>query len=373
MISSLYGPQPVFAFFIMQCYVMHCYVCWRFALCFQGLGRKIFSAAYFGGISVFLAFILLRYYDRIDSGARISEIMFGLSITDFVLVSMTASFLAVADVLKICLGLWDRFRKTNLEARITPKRAAVFTLAAVVIVFAYGYFEAWNVREVNITIKTDKLPDETERLRIVQISDIHLGGIYRASRLERVMQIVRSAEPDILVVTGDLVDGNMEYRRRESKILSSHGARYGAFAVTGNQEYYDNLDDAKKFIADSGFTLLDDEKINVAGISITGLDDGTSIVIPRLYPTEGRFSVVLKHHPQIPKLNSGEFDLQISGHTHGGQIWLCRPAMERAYGVKQGLSRNGGGYVYVSNGAGFWGPPIRILAPPEVTVFDLVR
>ncbi|MDR1343990.1 MAG: metallophosphoesterase [Tannerellaceae bacterium] len=299
--------------------------------------------------------------------------MFGLSITDFVLVSMTASSLAAADVLKVCLGLWDILRKTDIEARITPKRAAVFALGVVVCVFIYGCFEAWNVREVNVTIRTDKLPDGMDKLRIVQISDIHLGGIYYTSHLERVMKVVRHAEPDILVLTGDLVDGNMKYREREAKILSSHGAKYGAFAVTGNHEYYYNLDEAKEFIASSGFMLLDDEKIDVAGISITGLDDNTGVVLPHLYPAEGRFSIVLKHHPQIPKLKAGEFDLQLSGHTHGGQIWLCNLAMERVYGVKQGLSRNGEGHVYVSNGAGFWGPPIRILATPEVTVFDLVR
>jgi predicted MPP superfamily phosphohydrolase len=116
-------------------------------------------------------------------------------------------------------ALWDIFRKTNFEARITPKRA-------VVCVFVYGYFEARNVRLVHFVIPTDKLPDGIGLLSVVQISDIHLGGLYYTSRLERVMKTVRSVKPDILVLTDDLVDGNMKHMERESNILASHGAKY---------------------------------------------------------------------------------------------------------------------------------------------------
>ncbi|MDR3076960.1 MAG: metallophosphoesterase [Synergistaceae bacterium] len=351
---------------------MHCYVYWKIRVLFARHIRT-WTSAYFALSALLLGFPLLLGYGVFDPEARYSEIMFAVSITDYVVIAMTASYLALTDVARICLGLWDLRRKTNLESRITARGAAVFALAAMLATAFYGCFEAWNVRRADVLIQTDKLPPGIERVRIVQISDVHIGGLYYASHLEKIMKIVREAEPDIFVVTGDLVDGNMEWRSRESELLASHGAKYGAFAVTGNHEYYHDLGQAIVFIKQSGLTLLENEAAEAGGIAIAGLDDHMTIWPPLLDVPGDRFVLLLKHHPQIPRGVEGKFDLQLCGHTHGGQVWLCNLAMKRVYGMEQGLSRHGGSFVYVSNGTGFWGPPLRIFAPPEVTVIDLVR
>ncbi|MDR1580002.1 MAG: metallophosphoesterase [Synergistaceae bacterium] len=368
MFFSLYSPVAI-SFFL----ILHCYVLWKLLPCIAKKWRMIGSLIYFVLSAIFLTFPLLLRYGLLAGGSRQVEIMFALSITEFVLVSMLCSAIVFTDVLRICLGLWDRWRKTDLEPRITLRKASVFSLAAVACVVIYGCFEAWNVRRVDILIPTEKLPPGVSHLRIVQVSDVHLGGVYYTSHLERIMKIVREAEPDIFVVTGDLVDGNMRHRLRESELVAAHGAKYGAFAVTGNHEYYYNIDEAVEFIAKSGLTLLDDSFAEAGGIVIVGLDDNTEIWPPKLDVPKDRFVLLLKHHPQIPKFGAGKFDLQLCGHTHGGQIWLCNLAMKRAYNMTQGMSKHGGSLVYVSNGAGFWGPPLRLLAPPEVTVFDLVN
>ncbi|MDR3278946.1 MAG: metallophosphoesterase [Synergistaceae bacterium] len=360
-------------FVLLTFYILHIYVYWKFRQCFVEKRLPVGSFAYFAWATFISAFPLALRYDMIDSGARVSEILFALTITDFVIVGMAASSLVLTDVLKLCLMLRDRTVGNNAESFITPRRSAVFTLVVVFCVSLYGFFEASRVRRVDLVIPADKLPAGTERLRIVQISDIHIGGLYWAGHLERAMEIVRSAEPDIFVVTGDLVDGNMDHRSRESELVASHGAKYGAFAVTGNHEYARDIDQAVDYIKRSGLTLLEGQAAQAGGIAIVGLDDMAERWPLTLEVPDDLFVLLLKHRPQVPENSEGKFDLQLSGHTHGGQIWLFNASMHRHYDFTQGLSKRGESYVYVSNGTGFWGPPIRMFAPPEVTVIDLVR
>jgi predicted MPP superfamily phosphohydrolase len=354
-------------------YLLHFYVYWKFRPCFTKRGFPIGSLVYFVYATFITAFPLALRFSLADEGARSSEILFALTITDFVVVGMTVAVLVFVDVVKIFLNLWDQHAKTKIESSITARRSAVFTLAVVLCGVFYGFYEVWDVRRVDIVITTEKLPTGMDRLRIVQVSDVHIGGLYWAGHLERVMKIVRDASPDIFVMTGDLVDGNMEYRSRESDLVASHGAKYGSFAVTGNHEYYYGIDQAVRFIERSGLTLLDGQAAEAAGIVVVGLDDFTERWPQRLEIPDDRFVILLKHKPGIPEGGFNKFDLQLSGHTHGGQIWVFNYAMQRRYESTQGLEKQGKSYVYVSNGAGFWGPPMRILAAPEVTVIDLVR
>jgi predicted MPP superfamily phosphohydrolase len=132
----------------------------------------------------------------------------------------------------------------------------------------------------------------------------------------------------------------------------------------------------------SGFTVLRDEKLDVAGIALVGLDDpakfGRSILDPERLPEgltfpDDRFVLLLKHRPQVIEGTEGKFDLQLSGHTHGGQIWPFGHVVKWMNKHVQHLSYRDGSAIYVSNGAGFWGPPLRFLTPPEVTIIDLTR
>jgi predicted MPP superfamily phosphohydrolase len=357
---------------LLPFYVLHIYIYWKFRPSFKRRRWPVGSWVYFAYAAFITAFPLALRYNLVDEGTRSSEILFALTITDFVLAGMTTSVLVFVDVMKLCLNLWDRRNKTNVESFITSRRSAVFTIVVVTCGFLYGLYEASNVRRVDLVIPTEKLPPGTDRVRIVQISDIHIGGIYWTGHLERVMEIVREAAPDIFVVTGDLVDGNMEHRSRESELVASHGAKY-AFAVAGNHEYARVIDQAIEFIERSGLTFLDRGAAEAAGIVVVGLDDMAERWPARLKVPNDRFVLLLKHRPGVPDDSDGKFDLQLSGHTHGGQIWLFNLSMHRHYDFVQGLVKRGDSYVYVSNGTGFWGPPIRVFAPPEVTVIDLVR
>ena len=249
----------------------------------------------------------------------------------------------------------------------------------------YGYFEALNIRTEHLVIKTEKIPKNIEKLRIVQISDVHVGMIVRGGRLERMMEAVKKAAPDILVSTGDLVDGQIDNIYGSLQLLKGVQAKYGKYAVTGNHEFYAGLDQALDFTRRAGFTVLRGEGINIAGmINIVGVDDpagkrmGTyrgiqeSKIVADL--PKHTYTILLKHQPIIDPAALGAFDLQLSGHTHRGQIFPFSIATGLVFPLQSGsFNLSEGSRLYVSRGTGTWGPPMRFLSPPEITIIDLIR
>ncbi|MEN6472766.1 MAG: metallophosphoesterase [Syntrophaceae bacterium] len=248
----------------------------------------------------------------------------------------------------------------------------------------YSYYQAWQIRPHHITITSAKIPAETGRVRIVQLADVHLGLMVRERRLQKIMEVVRQAEPDLLVSTGDLVDGQIDSLTGLAGFLRDIRPRYGKYAVTGNHEFYAGLEHALDFMHQAGFVMLRGEKARVNDfLAIVGIDDpaGKAFGLWRavdetqlLSGSPGdEFVLLLKHLPRVNVEACGRFDLQLSGHTHKGQIFpfslitrLFFPYHAGWYDLLKGSG------LYVSNGTGTWGPPMRLLAPPEVTVIDLV-
>jgi len=143
-----------------------------------------------------------------------------------------------------------------------------------VLIAGYGYHEAREVRTERITIKTIKLGEPVGRLRIVQISDVHLGLIIRQERLRRILSLVKEAAPDILVCTGDLVDGQINGLPGLAEMFNEINPRYGKYAITGNHEYYAGFDQALAFIRKAGFVILRGEAVSIDGVlNIAGIDD----------------------------------------------------------------------------------------------------
>jgi hypothetical protein len=249
----------------------------------------------------------------------------------------------------------------------------------------YGYFEAKNIHTENLIIRTSKLPDNISKLKIVQISDVHLGLIIREERLKNIIRIIKEAKPDILVSTGDLVDGQINKLEGLAEILNEINPGYGKFAITGNHEFYAGIDQALSFTKKAGFKILRGEGITVDGIiNIAGVDDpagninGFSINVPVKELLSGfdhdKFTILLKHRPFVDNDSIGLFDLQLSGHTHKGQLFPFSLFTKMYYPSDSGILKLvDNSLLYVSRGAGTWGPPIRFLSPPEVTVIELVR
>jgi uncharacterized protein len=260
------------------------------------------------------------------------------------------------------------------------KATSVVVLAIAMGLCGYGYFEARSIRVERLHIATAKLPLGIERLKIAQISDVHLGLVVRSARLQLILDQVRAEAPDLLVSTGDLVDGQLDHLDELSDLFREIQPRYGKYAVTGNHEVYAGLPEALGFTSRSGFTVLRGAAQTVAGlINVVGVDYQVrssaeqEVALLSSVPRD-RFTLFLKHLPMVAKETEGLFDLQLSGHTHRGQIFPFRYVTRMFFPMQAGyyeLPNKSG--LYTSRGSGTWGPPMRVLSPPEVTIIELVR
>ena len=292
----------------------------------------------------------------------------------------------VAEVFRLVVWVSGLILQQDLSSFTLSARNSFFVPLLISLSIAvYGYFEARDIRTERIVVKTSKIPADAGRLKIVQISDVHLGLIVREERLKRILEIVKAEKPDILVSTGDLVDGQVCKLNGLTDLLKEIDPKYGKFAVTGNHEFYAGLENSRCFTELAGFTLLRGKGVTVADmINIAGVDDpagrmfdpGTGISERDLLsglPRE-KFTLFLKHRPLVDKTAIGLFDLQLSGHIHRGQIFPFSIITGLIYPVNSGrLALPDNSFMYVSRGSGTWGPPIRFLSRPEVTVIELVR
>ncbi|MBW2248936.1 MAG: metallophosphoesterase, partial [Deltaproteobacteria bacterium] len=311
----------------------------------------------------------------------------GLAYIGFTWMGLIFIFISVSfffDIYRLLHFLAKMLTRSPLEDFTLSLRN--FCTIAILVSFAvviYGYFEALHIRTEHVTVKTCKIPEKIGRFRVVQISDVHLGLIVGESRLKRILRQVRDARPDILVSTGDLVDGQMDDLEMLTDMFQKISATYGKFAVTGNHEFYAGIDRALAFTEKAGFTVLRGEGLTVSNfLNVAGVDDparkrygpdreASEKALLEKMPRE-KFTLFLKHQPVISSESLGMFDLQLSGHTHKGQIFPFNLVTKIFYRMHTGLSKvDGNALLYVSRGSGTWGPPVRFLSPPEVTVIDI--
>lgn len=292
----------------------------------------------------------------------------------------------VLDIYRLLVHIGGRIVPVDLcGLAVEARPSVVISILLAVILTAYGAFEALDIRMEHLTIRTDKIPKEIGRLKIAQISDVHLGLMVGERRLEKILNLATAADPDILVSTGDLVDGQMDNLSGLLKLFQQVSPKYGKFAVTGNHEFYAGLARSLEFTEKAGFTVLRGKGLSVAGLlTIAGVDDVTENrhgiekkvsekeLLSR-FPRE-RFTLLLKHRPEVAKDAPGLFDLQLSGHTHKGQIFPFNFITKLYYPNIAGLLElEKNSRLYVSRGSGTWGPPVRFLSPPEVTLIELVH
>jgi uncharacterized protein len=265
----------------------------------------------------------------------------------------------------------------------SPWHGFLLTTALTLGLAAYGFAAARRRRVERVGLSSPKLPAGSDALRIVQISDVHLGAIVGARRLRRIVEKIRALDPDVLVSTGDLIDGQADHLDGLARLFDAVQPRLGKFAVTGNHEFYVGHARAVEFTRRCGFTVLSGEALALtAHVTLAGVDDPTgrrmgvtpAVDEPALLAAQprGRFTVLLKHQPVVDERAAGFFDLQLSGHVHKGQIFPFGLLVRLAYPLRAGLTRLAPqGWIYVSRGTGTWGPPMRVFAPPEITLIEI--
>ncbi len=241
-----------------------------------------------------------------------------------------------------------------------------------------------GIRRIEVTL--DRLPRTTSGFSIVQVTDLHVSPDTSVARVTRLVDRINALQPDLIALTGDLVDGSPEMLRHRLAPLAGLRARHGAFFVTGNHEYFSGADRWIEFFRGLGFRVLHNERVSIgegeAAFDLAGVPDWRGAAYgpthrPRLADVlRGRAPerevVLLAHQPrQFPEAASLDVGLQISGHTHGGQIWPFTWFIHLAEKWVSGLHQVGRSQLYVSRGTGFWGPPMRLSAPSEITQITL--
>jgi len=277
------------------------------------------------------------------------------------------------------LGTGAVFAGSELErARAWAQVSALLGGSAVLTALTFG--RRVVVRRVNVPL--DKLPSELHGTTIVQLSDVHVGPTIGKRFLGRVVERVNALKPDVIAITGDLVDGSVPRLAPHVAPLARLEARHGVFFVTGNHEYYAGVDEWCAHLATLGVRVLRNERVSIgegdASYDLAGIDDlagrhfgrghGADVERALAGRDPAREVVLLAHQPRaVVEAEPAGVSLQISGHTHGGQIWPFNFLVRLQQPVTSGLARFGRSFLYVSNGTGYWGPPMRLGSPAEIT------
>ncbi len=264
----------------------------------------------------------------------------------------------------------------------SPKVSLYLVLFLSISLSAYSYYETLRLHVVKISIKTEKLP--VDRIKILHISDMHLGPVMGADKIELVKEVWEREKPDLIVSTGDLVDGNMRGKDGLADMLRLMTAPLGKYAVLGNHEYYRGVEQALEFTERAGFEILRGEWKDLGSLVVVGVDDDdcrffnackgelSEHYLLKQVPHE-KFVILLKHKPKLHPKAVGLFDLMLSGHTHGG---VYKPVgefiLKKLFITDRGLVKLGSSYIYVSKGVGTGGPPMRLFSPPDVAVIEII-
>jgi predicted MPP superfamily phosphohydrolase len=270
--------------------------------------------------------------------------------------------------------------------RLMLRRVAAIT-AGVAAVGAAGYGVTRAYREpevIRLDVPLARLDRRADGLRVAVIADIHVGPLYGSGQVERVVRIVNRLDADIVTVVGDMVSSEVGRVRRSAAPLRDLRSRYGAFFVTGNHEYYTGHEEWIEAAGDLGLRVLRNERVEIAhgggAVDLAGVNDhsGTAYGDPPDYDAAlgdrdpSRPVLLLAHQPvQVSEAAAYGVDLQLSGHTHGGQLFPFNYLVRLEQPAVSGLAEVDGTRVFVTRGAGFWGPPMRVGADPEVALITL--
>jgi uncharacterized protein len=295
--------------------------------------------------------------------------------------------LAFADVSRGLVALIQRLQ-SDAPPVDPDRRTMLARMSALGVLLATGGLALFSlrsglarvaVREVEVRLR--RLPRELDGATIVQLTDVHVGATIRRDFIEQIVQTTNGLSPDVIAITGDLVDGSVEALREHVAPLGELKARYGVYFVTGNHEYYSGVQQWCAELERLGIRVLRNERVSIgegeASFDLCGIDDPTGRGTPGHGPDlkkalDGRDAsrelVLLAHQPRalFEAVEQG-VGLQLSGHTHGGQIWPWNYLVRLQQPVVSGLEKIKDTFVYVSNGTGYWGPPMRLAAPAEIT------
>ncbi|HUQ29552.1 MAG TPA: metallophosphoesterase [Usitatibacter sp.] len=267
--------------------------------------------------------------------------------------------------------------------------SALAVLVATPLITAVGFLMARRVaRVVDVRVPVTDLPASLDGFTIAQVSDVHVGPTIKRDFVERIVERVNAMQADMIALTGDLVDGSVGQLAQHTAPLGKLRSRHGTYAVTGNHEYYSGANAWIGELRRLGARVLLNEHVVLdhdgAVLAIAGVTDYSAHHFDPSHRSDPQgalagapgeaVKVLLAHQPRsAASAEAAGYDLQISGHTHGGQFWPWNHFVRFSQPFTAGLHRLGRMWIYISRGTGYWGPPMRFGIPSEITRIRLVR
>ncbi|MGV0806315.1 metallophosphoesterase [Mycolicibacterium setense] len=335
-------------------------------------GSVLFAA----GLVALPALLISGHGRRSDRAAALGDALLGVMWVLFVW-SVVGQLLA--------LGLLTG----GVAEPVRSRMVAVAVIAVSVVLLGWGHFEAMRVPRVkHVQVRIPRLGRGLDGLRVAMITDTHYGPLERVRWSAAVVTRVNELEADVVCHVGDIADGTVDVRREQAAPLAAVRAASARVYVTGNHEYFSEAQGWLDYMETIGWDVLHNRHIIVERdgdrLVVAGVDDDTAgasgvpghgedLATALSGADPGLPVLLLAHQPkQIPQAVAAGVDLQISGHTHGGQIWPFNFLVRLDQPSVHGLSRHGDRtQLYTSRGTGFWGPPFRVFAPSEITVLTL--
>jgi uncharacterized protein len=294
------------------------------------------------------------------------------------------------------LGLWVKLRKQktpepeNHYRRLFINRsiAASITTVAGIGGGSALYFGTRRPAVKKVQVDLQRLPASLSGLRIVQLTDLHIGPLLGRQWLEDVVKQTNALSPDLIAITGDVVDGSVDRLRTDIRPLADLKARFGSFLVTGNHEYYAGIDHWLPHFRQLGLKVLLNERVSIGdgdeSFDLIGINDFNAgrrrpdhrpnLPLALKGRDTSREAILLAHQPRaIHEAAELDIGLQLSGHTHGGQMWPWHYFVYLQQPYLSGLHRHKETQIYISHGTGFWGPPMRLASRAEITEITLGR
>ncbi|MGB6070578.1 MAG: metallophosphoesterase [Rhodococcus sp. (in: high G+C Gram-positive bacteria)] len=293
----------------------------------------------------------------------------------------------VAVVCTVMRVVFAARRRDSSSARLRVTRIGSAAVALVsVVAVGYGLVEAATPRVTNTDVALDRLPAEFDGVRVALVSDLHAGPSRGADFVRKVVDSINAQNPDVVLLDGDLIDGTVPLVGADLAPLRDLAAPLGVFAVSGNHEFY--AGDGGEWLdlwSTLGIDVLRNARTTLtrgdAAIDLAGINDATA---PAPYEPDlgaalegidpDRFVLLMAHQP-LQAVEASDFgvDMQVSGHTHGGQIWPIRYLVPLQQPSVEGLDTIDNTTLYTTRGAGAWGPPVRVAAPPEIAMLELTQ
>ncbi len=342
------------------------------------------------GTSIYVVFMLctiaLHMISHVlarDEYFRTARLTAGIAYGWLLVMMVVVSLGLLADAWNLVIAFLSPRVEAARNLRIPARALVAAAVVALVFFISWGLVEARHIRISEVVLKTSRFPPGARPLRVVQISDVQLGEFVGEGQLDRAVKLIETCRPDLLVSTGDLLDTYPARNSGAAEKLAAIKAPLGKFAVTGNHEYYIGLKRSIPFTERAGFRVLRQEKAVITDegrtVLVAGVDDPTGAehgqqsyrdedaVLPN--GPDRPYTILLKHRARVSRDMIGRFDLQLCGHTHGGQIFPFHFMVKIFHPQLRGLKNVGkGSWCYVNAGAGTWGPPLRVLARPEIAL-----